>query len=188
MPSASHAIMPRHPGAEKPSRQTGHAAPERAMPVRHADSEADLPSREVLLSMSGLAFMQAMLDGQVVHPPVARLMNFHLISVEPGCVRFIGTPGFAQGNPMGALHGGWYGTILDSALGCAVMTTVPQGRWYTTLEYKVNITRALPLGKQAVATGTVDHAGRSTATARAELRAEDGRLYATGTTTCIILG
>ncbi len=156
--------------------------------TRHATDQADIPSRDTLLSMSGLAFMQAMRDGTIVHPPIAKLMNFHLLSVEKGRVRFIGTPEFAQANPMGALHGGWYGTILDSALGCAVMTTVPQGRWYTTLEYKVNITRALPMGMEAIAEGIVDHAGRSTATARAELRgAADGKLYASGTTTCIIL-
>lgn len=155
---------------------------------RHAATPAEIPSRDTLLSMSGLAFMEGMRDGALPLPPIGKTLNFHVKTVEPGRVTFIGTPLFGHANPIGALHGGWYGSILDSALGCAVMTIVPQGRWYTTLEYKVNITRALPLGIEAIATGTVDHAGRSTATARADLRGvADGKLYATGTTTCIIL-
>ena len=71
---------------------------------------------------------------------------------------------------------------------CAVMTTVPRGSYYTTLEYKVNITRALPLGREVLAIGTVDHGGRSTGVASGEIRgAEDGKLYATGSTTCLIM-
>ncbi len=153
-----------------------------------AQSPKDIPSRETLLSMSGLAFMQAMLAGEVPHPAIAQIMGYRLDTVAPGRVCFRGTPGFAHTNPLGAVHGGWYGTLLDSALGCAVMTAVPQGRWYTTLEYKVNLTRALPLDTEVIAEGILDHAGRSTATAHASIRGlADGKLYATGTTTCIIL-
>jgi len=148
----------------------------------------DLPTRETLLAMSGLDYMQGMLAGRLPHPAIAQIMGYRLDHVAPGRVRFRGAAGFAHTNPFGAVHGGWYGTVLDSALGCAVMTAVPQGRWYTTLEYKVNLTRALPLGTEVLAEGCVDHAGRTTATARAEIRGcADGRLYATGTTTCIIL-
>lgn len=156
---------------------------------RFATAPEDLAPREVLLSMPGLAFMRAMLEGRFVQPPIARVLGFALSDVGEGRAEFRGTPAFDHANPMGGLHGGWYGAILDSALGCAVMTTVPQGRWYTTLEYKVSLVRALPIGMAAVCGGMVEHAGRTTATARAELRgAADGRLYATGTTTCIILG
>lgn len=146
------------------------------------------PDRASLLALSGLEFMQGMLAGTLPHPGIARPLNYRLWSVEPGRVAFRGTPGPDHLNPVGAVHGGWYGTILDSAMGCAVMTAVPQGRWYTTLEYKVNLTRALPPGTGAEALGILDHAGRSTAVARGEVRGvEDGRLYATATTTCIIL-
>lgn len=148
----------------------------------------DLPTRETLLSMSGFDYMQGMLAGRLPHPAIAQIMGYRLDHVAPGRVRFRGAAAFVHTNPFGAVHGGWYGTVLDSALGCAVMTVVPQGRWYTTLEYKVNLTRALPLGTEVLAEGIVDHAGRTTATARAEIRGcTDGRLYATGTTTCIIL-
>jgi uncharacterized protein (TIGR00369 family) len=91
-------------------------------------------------------------------------------------------------NPMGGIHGGWYGTLLDSCMGCAVMTKLPKGRAYTTLEYKVNLVRAIP-EPEVIATGTVTHAGRSTAVASGEIRdAGTDRLYASGTTTCIIMG
>ena len=101
---------------------------------------------------------------------------------------FTGTPRFAHTNPMGSLHGGWYGTLLDSCMACAVMTTVPRGSTYTTLEYKINITRALPCDTPIRAIGRVAHAGRSTGVATGEIRGvADDRLYATGSTTCLIM-
>jgi uncharacterized protein (TIGR00369 family) len=157
-------------------------------PPRYAETPADIPSREALLSMSGMEFMQSMLAGRLPHPAISRLMDYRLAEVGPGRAVFRGQAGMAHTNPVGGVHGGWYGTVLDSALGCAVMTMVPRGRWYTTLEYKVNLVRALPLGLTVLAEGIVDHAGRTTATARAEIRGEaNGKLYATGSTTCIIL-
>ncbi len=99
-----------------------------------------------------------------------------------------GAPEFNVCNPMGTVHGGWYGTLLDSAMACAVMTKVPRGSVYTTLEYKVNILRAIPLGMQIDCIGTIDHVGRSTGVAHGEIRGvEDGKLYATGSTTCIVM-
>lgn len=157
-------------------------------PLRYAETPEDIPTREHLLSISGLEFMQEMLEGRLPHPAISRLMEYRLVAVSPGRAVFRGQAGLAHTNPVGGVHGGWYGTVLDSALGCAVMTTVPRGRWYTTLEYKVNLVRAVPLGVAVLAEGVVDHTGRTTATARAEIRGEgDGKLYATGTTTCIIL-
>ncbi|WP_151720740.1 PaaI family thioesterase [Gemmobacter serpentinus] len=154
-----------------------------------AKSPADLPTREQLLAISGLDFMRAMLEGRIPHPTIAGLMGYHLTSVEAGRVALEGSAGFEHTNPFGGVHGGWYGTLLDTVLGCTVMTGVPKGRWYTTLEYKVNINRALPIGTEVEAVATLDHAGRSTAVAHGEIRGKaDGRLYATGSTTCIILG
>lgn len=153
-----------------------------------AATPADLPSREHLLSMSGLDFMQAMVAGHIPHPTICGLMGFHITQVEPGRVLISGAPAFAHTNPFGGVHGGWYGTVLDTVLGCTVMTGVPKGRWYTTLEYKVNITRALSIGAEIVAEGRLDHAGRSTAVAQGTIRgASDGKVYATGSTTCIIM-
>lgn len=153
-----------------------------------AQSPDDLPTRDVLLSMSGLAFMEGVRDGTISHPPISGVLDYHVDLVEPGRVVFRGTPAFAHTNPMGTVHGGWYGTLLDSCMACAVMTTVPKGSIYTTLEYKINITRNLPVGMEIVADGRVDHAGRSTGVATGEIRgAHDGKLYATGSTTCLIM-
>lgn len=153
-----------------------------------ARTPEELPDRETLLSMSGLEFMQAIRQGRLSGPPIGALLDYRLHLVEAGKVVFRGTPQFQHTNPMGTVHGGWYGTLLDSAMACAVMTTVPQGAWYTTLEYKVNITRALRPGTEVEVIGTVSHAGRSTGVAEGQMRGlQDGKLYATGSTTCIIM-
>lgn len=143
---------------------------------------------EELLSMSGLDYMQGLLEGRFARPPMARTLGYHLHAVDDGRVVFRGTPQAGHTNPMGGVHGGWYGTLLDSALGCAVMTKVPRGSYYTTLEYKVNLSRAIPLDTQIDAIAEVQHAGRSTATANGWIvGVADGKLYATGSTTCIIM-
>lgn len=153
-----------------------------------AQSPEDLLPRSEILSMSGLEFMQRIARGEIGGAPIAGTMNLGLETVEDGRVVFSGIPEFGALNPSGGVHGGWYGTLLDSALGCAVMTKVPKGSVYTTLEYKVNITRAIPLGTKVICEALVDHAGRSTGVAHGEIRgAEDGKLYATGSTTCIIM-
>jgi uncharacterized protein (TIGR00369 family) len=146
-----------------------------------------LPGPDWFASRSGLEAMLAMLAGEIAHPPMATTLNYRLGKVAEGEVTFTGSAPAHATNPMGAVHGGWYGAVLDSAMGCAVMTKVPRGFWYTTLEYKVNLTRALPLGLEVRCTATVRHAGRSTAVADAIMIGVDGRTYATGSTTCIIL-
>lgn len=149
---------------------------------------SDVPGRETLLSMSGLEYLQSMLNGQIPHSAISSLMSFHMKEVEFGRIVFQGAPAFEHTNPLGAVHGGWYGTLLDSALTCAVMTSLPQGRWCTTLEYKVNLIRALPIGTMVIAEGIVDHSGNTTAVAHGTIRgADNGKLYATGSTTCIVI-
>lgn len=148
----------------------------------------DLPDLADLTSRSGLEFMQDIVAGRLAGPPIGVTLGFRPVLAEAGRVIFEGTPEFKALNPMRGLHGGWYGAILDSCMACAVMTKVPKGSVYTTLEYKVNITRAIPTGMAVRATGTVDHAGRSTGVASGEIRGvDDGRLYATGSTTCLIM-
>jgi uncharacterized protein (TIGR00369 family) len=146
------------------------------------------PSRETLLSMSGMEFMQAMLAGTMSPSGIWQVMGFRLHGVAAGNVTFRGSPDVRHANPVGAVHGGWYGTLLDSAMGCAVMTAVPRGKWYTTLEYKVSLIRPVAFGAKVQVTGLLDHCGRSTAVAHGEIRGlDDDRLHATGTTTCILL-
>ncbi|NRB19198.1 MAG: PaaI family thioesterase [Rhodobacteraceae bacterium] len=153
-----------------------------------AQSPDDLLKPRQIAEMSGLEFMTAMRDGSLAGPPIAKTLNYQLHSVEMGRVVFRGTPEFSSTNPLGTVHGGWYGTLLDSAMACAVMTGVPKGSVYTTLEYKINILRSIPLGMMVDCFGVTEHVGRSTGVARGGIRGvEDGKLYATGSTTCIIM-
>src|SRR5689334_8835046 len=94
---------------------------------------------EQVAGKSGLELMQAMLRGELPYPPIARTLDFMLLEADEGRALFQGTPGGAHLNPMGTIHGGWYATLLDSALGCAVHTALPAGRAYTTAELSVNL-------------------------------------------------
>lgn len=154
----------------------------------YAADASELMSMDQALSMSGYDFMLGIKEGRFPAPPIAKLMNYDLFSVGDGRIVFRGTPSFDTLNPMGTVHGGWYGTLLDSAMACAVMTKVPKGMFYTTLEYKVNIIRSIPLGTEIEAIGETDHSGRSTGVASGKIiGVADGRLYATGSTTCLIM-
>ena len=153
-----------------------------------AKTPEEIADRETLVSQSGHDFMRGILEGRIAAPPISGALNYRLHLVEEGRVIFRGTPEFAHANPMGAVHGGWYGTLLDSCMACAVMTMLPEGQVYTTLEYRINITRALPIGTEIEAEGVIQHVGRSTGVARGEIRGlADGKLYATGSTTCLIM-
>ena len=155
---------------------------------RVANGPEDLLPQQEAVKLSGLEFMQKILDGTNPGPPIGQTMGYALHEVSDGRAVFRGAPEFNVTNPLGTVHGGWYGTLLDSAMACAVQTKVPRGSIYTTLEYKINILRGIPLGTQIECIGTTDHVGRSTGVAHGEIRGvEDGRLYATGSTTCIVM-
>lgn len=138
--------------------------------------------------MTGLQMMQAMLGGTLPYAPIARTLDFMLVEVGEGRAVFQGKPGPAHLNPLGTIHGGWYATLLDSALGCAVHTMMPPGRGYTTAELGVNLVRAINTQKapRIRAEGKVLHCGRQLATAEARLYGPDGTLYAHATTTCLV--
>ena len=142
---------------------------------------------EQLAGKSGLQFFQAMLAGELPGAPIARTLDFILVEADAGRVVFQGRPGAAHYNPMGSVHGGWFATLLDSALGCAVQSVLPAGKAYTTAELKVNIVRPLtdqvPLVR---AEATIIHAGNRMATSEARLTGPDGKLYAHGSTTCFV--
>lgn len=136
---------------------------------------------------TGLELMQAMLRGELPYPPIAKTLDFQLLEAEAGRALFQGIPGAAHLNPMGTVHGGWFATLLDSALGCAVHTMMPAGRGYTTAELGVNLVKALtPKVPRVRAEGKVIHCGRQLATAEARLYGADGTLYAHATTTCLV--
>ena len=135
----------------------------------------------------GLELLQAMLRGELPYAPIARTLDFQLLEVAEGRAVFQGAPGPNHLNPMGGVHGGWYATLLDSALGCAVHTLMPPGRGYTTAELGVNLVKAIgPKVQRVRAEGRVLHCGRQLATAEARLVGPDGTLFAHATTTCLV--
>jgi len=146
------------------------------------------PSLAFAAEHSGLEYMQAMVDGTVPAPPIAYLMNMQAMAVSEGRAVFTGTPGEQHFNPMGTVHGGFASTLLDSALGCAVHTTLPQGMIYSTAQLNINLTRAImPDVGVLVCEGNVIHRGRRMVTAEATLTGQaDGKLYAHATTTCFV--
>ncbi|MEM9047657.1 MAG: PaaI family thioesterase [Pseudomonadota bacterium] len=153
-----------------------------------AETMADLHVAGIA-QMTGLQMLEGMLAGTLPAPPIARTLNFRLHAVANGRAVFRGTAAFDVMNPNGTVHGGWYGTLLDSCMACAVLTRIGAGQAYTTLEYKVNIVRPVPLGVEVDAIGEIEHVGRSTGVSLGRLvGVADGRLYATGSTTCIVLG
>lgn len=142
---------------------------------------------EQVAGKSGLEIMQALLHGELPAPPISETLGFALIEVGDGHAVFQGEPQFKHYNPLGTVHGGWYATLLDSALGCAVQTKLSAGMGYTTAELGLNIVRSAsdktgPLR----AIGKVIHSGRQMATAEARIVGPDGKLYAHATTTCFI--
>ena len=146
------------------------------------------PLAEAGRSMPGIEFLRAIRDGKLPPPPIAQLMGFTLVEVEPGRAVFEVTPGEQHYNPIGVVHGGLAMTLLDSAMGCSVQTQMPAGGGYTTLEAKTNLVRAITSATGALrAIGKVVHLGKRIATAEARLEDKAGKLYAHATTTCIVL-
>ena len=144
---------------------------------------------EQLQSMSGLEALSAMIAGKLPAPPIGGLMGFRLVEVEKGLAIFEGTPGPSLLNPLGAVHGGYALTLIDSACGCAVHTELGAGIGYTTVETKVNFTRPIdPAAGPVRCEGRVLSRGRTIATAEAYLRSAEGKLLAHGTSTLIIFG
>jgi uncharacterized protein (TIGR00369 family) len=155
--------------------------------MRAGGGKAGLAQPDKVAGKTGLEIMQAMLAGELPFPHIAETLDFSLVEVAPGKAVFQGTPQLKHYNPLGTVHGGWYATLLDSALGCAVHTMMPVGRGYTTAELGVNIVRAASHQTGPLrAIGTVLHCGRQLATAEARIVGPDGKLYAHATTTCLV--
>ncbi|NDY93421.1 PaaI family thioesterase [Ideonella livida] len=159
----------------------------RADEVRTRLGPAGAVHPEQARDKTGMALFEAMFRGELPSAPIGHLLDFLPVEVEPGRAVFQGRPGRQHYNPLGTVHGGWFATLLDSAVACAVHTLLPAGKLYTTLELKLNIVRALtdrvPLVR---AEGVVVHPGRQVATAEGRLYGPDGQLYAHASTTCLV--
>jgi uncharacterized protein (TIGR00369 family) len=138
--------------------------------------------------LSGLEFIERLVSGDIPPPPIAQTLGFELVEVGPGRAVFECEPAEYHYNPIGTVHAGLASTLLDSAMGCAFMTTLGEGVGWTTLELKANFTRALSADTGRVrCIGTVVHPGRTVATTEARIEDASGRLYAHGTSTILVL-
>ena len=160
---------------------------DRAIAQRDAGAGAGIARLDQIAGKTGLEQMQAMLRGETPSPHISHTMDFCLVEVAVGHAVFQGTPQLKHYNPLGSVHGGWYATLLDSAVGCAVHTMMPVGRAYTTAQLSVNIVRAASAKSGPLrAIGTVVHCGRQLATAEGRIVDAEGKLYAHASTTCLV--
>lgn len=139
-------------------------------------------------SMTGLEITQAVCRGELPCAPMAITLNYMLMEVEAGRVVLQGHPKESALNVQGSVHGGWFASILDGAVGNAIHSMLPAGKGYATLDLSVKMTRAIsPSVGRVRAVGTVIQVGRQVATAEGKILGPDGKLYAFATTTCMIL-
>jgi len=143
--------------------------------------------RQVAQDLSGLEFLKMMMAGEIARPPMGLLMDFTLTELSEGRAVFVCEPDEYHYNPLGTVHGGLAATLLDSAMGCAVHSTLPAGVGYTTLEIKVNYVRPMSAKTGSVrCEANVIHVGGRIATAESKIVDARGKLYAHATTTCMI--
>lgn len=146
-----------------------------------------LVSPQVLTSYSGIEFLRAIVAGSLPQPPISQTLGFHLVEVDEGRAVFEGLPELHHYNPIGTVHGGFAATLLDSALGCAIFSTIAKGDTWTTLEMKLNFVRRMTKDTGPVrAEGRILHRGRTVATSEGDVKDRAGRIYAHATTTCMI--
>jgi uncharacterized protein (TIGR00369 family) len=146
------------------------------------------PALKTARTMSGIAYLKAIQSGELPPPPIAALVGMAMVEADEGRVVFRAEPAEYHYNPLGTVHGGIAATLLDSAMGCAVQSLLPAGTGYTTLEIKVNFLRPITNATGTVTCeGKIIYLGGRIATAEARLTDLAGKLYAHGTTTCIIL-
>lgn len=156
--------------------------------TRTYDYEARLPDPATMMSMTGLEYLQGVLRGDMPAAPIATTLNFWPTEFTHGRAVFEGEPQRYAYNPLGTVHGGWAATVLDSALGCAVQSTLPAGKRYTTVDLAISLVRAITERVTRLrCEATIVHAGGSVATSQARLTDDAGLLYAHATSTCLIL-
>ena len=143
-----------------------------------------MPLAQAAPTMSGIEFLRAIRDGRLPPAPIQELIGMKLAEVEEGRAVWELVPAEQHYNPIGSVHAGVAATLLDSAMACAVHSLQPVGSGYTTLEFKVNLVRAVtPQAGTLRAIGRVVHAGSRTATAEGRLEDASGKLYAQACTT-----
>jgi len=154
---------------------------------RIVEWEDPAPGVAVMPTLSGLDYLRAMIDGVLPPPPIASLMDMTLVEAAPGTATFVCEPGESHYNPIGTVHGGLVCTLLDSVLGCAVQTTLPQGQGYTSIEIKVNYLRpVLADSGPLTCVGTVTKPGNRVAFADGVVTDAAGKVVATATGSLLV--
>lgn len=155
--------------------------------MREGGGLPGLARAEQIAGRSGREILEAMVSGALPYPPMNDTLNLALMEVGNGRAVFQGIPQLQHYNPLGSVHGGWFASLLDSALGCAIQTTLPAGRSYTTAELSIKIVRSATHKTGPLrATGRLVHGGERLATADARIEDAHGKLYAHATTTCLV--
>ena len=138
-------------------------------------------------NMEGLEYLQAIKNGTLPPPPISQLLGYTIVEIDVGRAVFELDPAEYHYNPIGMVHGGVASTILDSAMACSIHTTLPAGKVYTTLEFKVNFVRPITDKTGRVrCVAEIIHVGQRVGTAQAKILDSQDRLYAHATTTCMI--
>jgi len=154
-----------------------------------ADIRYGLPTAAEVAGQTGMAILQAIIEGRLPQPPIAKTMSFWLTEVSDGFAVFEGEPGEHLLNPMGGVHGGWALTLIDSATGCAAQSLLPAGFAYATVETKGNLSRPITKDTGRVrAEARVLSQGRQIISAEAKVLSRDGKVLAHGTSTLLVLG
>jgi uncharacterized protein (TIGR00369 family) len=139
------------------------------------------------MRMAGLDYLRAIRDGELPGAPIAGLFDFDITEVEPGRVSFTCVPDESAYNPIGVVHGGLVCTLLDSVCACAVQSTLPLGKGYTSVEIKVSYLRPVRADSgRLTATGTTVKAGNRVAFSEGVVTDESGAVVATATSTCLV--
>jgi uncharacterized protein (TIGR00369 family) len=139
------------------------------------------------LGMAGIDYMRAMVAGKIPPPPIAQLVQMELVEAEPGRVVFTSRPDQSVYNPIGVVHGGLVCTLLDSVAGCALHSTLPAGKGYTSVEIKINYLKAVRESSGLLtAVGTVVKAGSRVGFTEGVVSDESGALVATATSTLLV--
>ncbi|AWM14826.1 PaaI family thioesterase [Flavobacterium sediminis] len=139
-------------------------------------------------NITGLEYLKGIFAGSIAAPPIFNTVDFKVISVEKGQVIFEFHPKEFHYNPVGSVHGGIVTTILDSAIGCSLLSTLPVKTTFTTLDLKINFVAKINTKTPVLKTHTkIIHQGKTTALLEADLIDNNGKVYAHTVSTCMIL-